>query len=56
MAAPAKEAALPTFMFCRQQGKVSSRDPQFCGFKILPFFFFYHGKPHHTTIPTRRLG
>ncbi len=30
MAAPAKEAALPIDMFCRQQDKVSSRDQQFC--------------------------
>ena len=41
MAAPAKEAALPTFMFCRQQGKVSSREPQFCGFKTIPLFLFF---------------
>ena len=40
MAAPAKEAALLTHMFCRQQGKVSSRDPQFCGFKTIPLFLF----------------
>ena len=26
--------------FCRQRGKVSSRDPQFCGFKIIPLFLF----------------
>ena len=27
-------------MFCRQQGGVSSRDPQFCGFKTVPLFLF----------------
>ena len=30
MAAPAEEAALPKLLLCRQQGKVSSRDQQFC--------------------------
>ena len=30
MAVPAKEAALPVLLFCRQQGKVFSRDQQFC--------------------------
>ena len=41
MAAPAKEAALPIYTFCRQQGKVSSREPQFCGFKTVPLFLFF---------------
>ena len=41
MAAPAKEAALPIYTFCRQQGKVSSREPQFCGFKTIPLFLFF---------------
>ena len=31
-------------MFCRQQGKVSSRDPQFCGFKTIPLFLFLSWK------------
>ena len=35
------EAALPAMMFCRQRGKVSSRDPQFCGFKTVPLFLFF---------------
>lgn len=41
MAAPAKEAALPAYTFCRQQGKVSSREPQFCGFKTIPLFLYF---------------
>ena len=41
MTAPAMEAALPASMFCRQRGKVSSRDRQFCRFKINPLFLFF---------------
>ena len=56
MAAPAKEAALPIYTFCRQQGKVSSREPQFCGFKTIPLFLFHDGKHLNPTDPTGYMG